>query len=340
MATTNITIKLDAQKTMNTREEEEFSFDVEFAAHVREGLSAKKKHLDPRYFYDGQGSRLFEEICRQPEYYPTRIETSILQEQGSGIIDAAGDGKLALVEFGSGSSTKTKMLIKEILARQDGLDYFPIDISLSVLVEASARLEAEFAGLNVRQVHSDYAAGIDQIKKAEGRKIIIFLGSSIGNFEPDDAISFLSDVGSRMEERDLLIVGFDLQKDAGVLYRAYNDGKGVTARFNRNLLARINKELGGEFELANFEHRAIYNKKKGRIEMYLVSSKDQNVNVKRAGTFHFRLGETIHTENSYKYTTRQIEELAKKSGLIVRRHFTDSKRWFDLALLKPGRKHI
>ena len=318
--------------------EQEISVDAEFARHVQEGLSAKNKRLDPKYFYDEHGSRLFEEICRQPEYYLTRIEASILGEQGSGIIGAVGDGKIALVEFGSGSSTKTKILIKDILARQGSLHYFPIDISLSMLLEASKRLEGEFSCLKVRQVHSDYAAGIDHIEKAEGRKIIVFLGSSIGNFEPDDATAFLSDVAGRMEKSDLLLVGFDLQKDVEILHRAYNDEKGVTAKFNQNVLARINRELGGEFDLSSFEHLSIHNEKKGRIEMHLVSKRDQEVRVRHAGTFHFNQGEAIHTENSYKYTISQIDEFARRAGLAVRRHFTDSNRWFDLALLAPSRK--
>jgi dimethylhistidine N-methyltransferase len=324
---------------MKTREQE-VSVDADFARHVREGLAGKSKRLDPRYFYDEAGSRLFEEICRQPEYYPTRTEAFILQEQAADIISEAGEGRIALVEFGSGSSTKTKILIKEILARQGTLHYFPIDISLSVLIEASARLEKEFSGLKVRQVHSDYAAGIDHIEKAEGRKIILFLGSSIGNFEPAGALAFLSDVAGRMQESDLLLVGFDLQKDAQTLNNAYNDKKGVTARFNKNVLARINRELGGEFDLSGFDHKAVYDEKKGRIEMHLVSRKDQDVRVKHAGRFHFARGESIHTESSYKYTTDQIEELAQKAGLEARRHFTDRNRWFDLALLAPSQRRI
>ncbi len=319
-------------------QEQEVSVDAEFAQHVREGLAGKNKRLNPRYFYDGAGSRLFEEICRQPEYYPTRTEASILREQAADIIDAVGDDRIALVEFGSGSSTKTKILIKEILARQGSLHYFPIDISLSMLLEARARLEEEFSGLKVRQVHSDYAAGIDHIEKAEGRKIILFLGSSIGNFEPADAQAFLSDVAGRMQESDLLLVGFDLQKDAATLDSAYNDKNGVTAAFNKNVLSRINRELGGEFDLSGFDHRAFYNEEKGRVEMHLVSKKEHDVRVKHSGRFYFARGEAIHTENSYKYTKATIEKFAQKSGLAVRRHFTDNNEWFDLALMAPSLK--
>lgn len=323
---------------MNTKEQEISIDDVEFARHVQEGLSASSKHLNSKYFYDEQGSRLFEEICEQPEYYPTRTEAAILREKASDIIDASvGDSRIALVEFGSGSSTKTKILISEILARQKSLHYFPIDISLSMLLETSAKLEGEFSGLKVRPVHSDYAAGIDQIEKSEEKKIILFLGSSIGNFESTDAQAFLFDVASRMNEsEDLLLIGFDLQKDAEILCRAYNDQKKITASFNLNMLSRINRELGGEFDPSSFDHLAVYNKEKGRIEMYLVSKKEQNVRIKRAGIFHFRRGEKIHTENSYKYTIGQIEALARKAGLEVRRHFMDEKGWFDLALLSAA----
>lgn len=316
--------------------EQEISLDADFARHVYEGLSGKNKRLDPRYFYDECGSRLFEEICEQPEYYPTRTEASILAEQGGSIVDAAGDGKIALVEFGSGSSTKTRILIREIMARQKELHYFSIDISLSMLLEAGRSLEGEFSGLKVMQVHSDYASGIDHIEKAEGRKIILFLGSSIGNFDPDDAVAFLSDVARRMDRDDLLLVGFDLQKDEEILFRAYNDENGITARFNRNVLARINRELGGEFDLASFDHRAYYDGQRNRIEMHLVSNKEQDVRVRHAGRFHFRKGESIHTESSYKYTCEQIEDLANAAGLTVRRHFTDENSWFDLALLAPS----
>lgn len=325
-------------RTMETREQE-ISIDVEFARHVQEGLSAGDRYLKPKYFYDEQGSRLFEEICKQPEYYPTRTEASILRDKAGDIIDATGGGKIVLVEFGSGSSTKTKILITEILARQGSLHYFPIDISLSMLLEAGARLEEEFSGLKVRHVHNDYAAGIDQIEKTEGKKIILFLGSSIGNFEPEDAEEFLYDVAGRMDKSDLLLVGFDLQKDAEVLRRAYNDQNNATAKFNRNMLVRINRELGGEFDLSSFDHRAVYDEEKGRIEMYLVSKREQDVYIKHAGKFHFRRGETIHTENSYKYTIDRLEALACKAGLEVRRHFMDEKRWFDLALLAPSQKH-
>lgn len=318
--------------------EQEVSVDADFARHVHEGLSGKNKRLDPRYFYDERGSRLFEEICQQPEYYPTRTEASILAEQGGNIVDAAGDGKIALVEFGSGSSRKTRILIQEILARQKELHYFPIDISLSMLLEAGKNLEGEFAGLKVMHVHSDYASGIDHIEKAEGRKIILFLGSSIGNFDPDDAAAFLSDVARRIDKDDLLLVGFDLQKEKEILFRAYNDENGVTAKFNRNVLARINRELGGEFDLASFDHSAQYNEQRNRIEMHLVSKKEQKVRVRYAGQFHFRSGESIHTESSYKYTVAQIERLARAAGLEVRKHFTDGNSWFDLALLAPSPK--
>lgn len=325
-------------RTMKTREQE-ISIDVEFARHVQEGLSAVEKYLNPKYFYDARGSRLFEEICRQPEYYPTRTETSILQGKAGDIINAVGNDRIALVEFGSGSSTKTKILIREILARQGSLHYFPIDISLSMLLEASTKLEEEFSDLKVRQVHSDYAIGIDQIEKAEGRKIILFLGSSIGNFEPEEAEAFLSDVVSRMDNSDLLLIGFDMQKEAEILQRAYNDQRGITARFNRNVLARINRELGGEFDLSSFNHCAVYEKDKERIEMRLVSKDDQDVYIKHAGRFHFRRGEQIHTENSYKYTIERIESMAQKSGLEVRSHFMDEKKWFDLVLFAPSQKH-
>lgn len=316
----------------------------EFADDVKDGLGAEKKFINPKYFYDKRGSELFEEICRQPEYYPTRTETSILKTYSSDIAKTCNGKPLAILELGSGSSLKTRLLFDAFLKRQTLLHYLPIDISDSMLRQTANKLSNEFCGIYVTAIPADYYAGISKANQFLSstnveKKLVLFLGSSIGNFEPQETEYFLRTIGEKMNEEDFLMIGFDLRKPKSVLESAYNDKSGVTEKFNQNLLSRINKELGGEFDLSSFGHRAFYNQSFHRIEMHLVSKRKQRVYVGKINeTFDFVEGETIHTESSYKYTLGQIEVLAKKAGLTVRRHFTDKNRWFDLALLAPSRK--
>jgi L-histidine Nalpha-methyltransferase len=314
----------------------------EFAADVEAGLSSSRKSLKSKYFYDKTGSYLFEQICLQPEYYVTRLEADILMERSLDIAGACQD-QVSVIELGSGSSCKTRILFRHILERQGSLYYFPIDVSHSILIESVQKLSSDFPNLYPVAISSDYAAGIDQatdfIAKryhVPCRKLVLFLGSSIGNFDLYEARSFLSMLTEKMEKTDLLLIGFDLQKKSKVLNAAYNDQAGMTARFNLNMLSRINTELGGEFDTKKFEHHAFYNEDMKRVEMHLISTTDQQIYIKSIGkSFNFGAGESIHTENSYKYSLEQIRDLADYCGFEVKKNLVDEKKWFNLALLSP-----
>jgi dimethylhistidine N-methyltransferase len=315
----------------------------DFASDVNEGLSCIRKNIKPKYFYDEIGSNLFEQICVQPEYYLTRTEADILRKKSAEIALLC-PRDISIVELGSGSSCKTRILFRHLLRKQNFLYYFPIDVSRSILRQSVQKLSSDFSNLYVIGISSDYAEGIDkaiQIINTKHHipfgKLILFLGSSIGNLEPTNATSFLNLIRDRMEKEDLLLIGFDLQKkDQVILNAAYNDKAGVTAKFNMNLLSRINRELGGHFDLGNFYHHAFYNHDKGRIEMHLVSNTDQRVRIDVIDkSFDFKEGESIHTENSYKYSLEQIHALSENNGFELKMNFLDKKEWFNLALLSP-----
>jgi L-histidine N-alpha-methyltransferase len=314
----------------------------EFASDVKEGLGCQRKNLQSKYFYDKLGSYLFEQICLQSEYYITRTEAEILREKSADIARMC-PGDISIVELGSGSSCKTRILFEHILNQQNYLYYFPIDVSHNILLESVQKITSDFSNLHATGISSDYAEGIDKATELittqyhiPSRKLILFLGSSIGNFELTKARSFLNMIKDRMEKDDLLLVGFDLQKDDAILNAAYNDRARMTEKFNLNLLGRVNRELGGEFDTGNFSHHAFYNHDKGRVEMHLVSKADQQVRIKVIDkSFRFKKGESIHTENSYKYSLEQIQNLAKGSGFELKMNFTDQREWFDLALLSP-----
>lgn len=314
-----------------------------FAGDVQRGLSSTTKYLLAKYFYDKTGSDLFEEITRQPEYYPTRTEAAILKSHATDIRDAL-DGEISLVELGSGSSLKTTILLESILEQQARLHYLPIDISPKMLEQTAEHLDSDFGGLAVIPIPSEYGPGLGRANRIiseedhlPDRKLILFLGSSIGNLEPGNARSFLRMIRDKMMNGDGLLVGFDLQKDHRVLHAAYNDRAGVTAQFNLNVLARINRELDGGFPLESFSHRAFYNETEGRIEMHLVSNIDQEVPIRELGeSFRFTAGESIHTENSYKHTLDQIKIYAQDSGLVLTRVFMDDRKWFAVTLMTPA----
>jgi L-histidine N-alpha-methyltransferase len=319
----------------------------DFSSDVEKGLAAKSKYISPKYLYDKVGSQLFEQICLQPEYYLTRTESSILREHAPVISKLVGR-KVKMIELGSGSSSKTAILLSYFSLQKKRIFYFPIDISSSILTESTRRLKSQFPNANIIGIRSDYKLGIDKATSAEctsaesnkeipDMTLVLFLGSSIGNFELTQARSLLGSVRKKLHTNDLLLVGFDLQKDESVLNAAYNDKAGITAKFNLNLLARINRELHGNLELGKFEHHAFYSREQQRIEMHLVSKTDQKLYIGALGkTFAIRKGESIHTENSYKYTLNQIGALAKDCGLTVEKNFMDKNRWFDVALLSPS----
>lgn len=290
-----------------------------FAADVMAGLTAQPKTLPPKYFYDLAGSALFERITELPEYYPTRCEIGILQDHAQAIAAMFPPG-YALIEFGSGSSRKARILLG---ASASVAAYIPVDISGDFLQQDLTQLERDLPHLVVHPLVADFTQPFAvPAELAALPRVGLFPGSTIGNFEPAEAAAFLRHIGQVLGAGALLLVGVDLVKDEAVLYRAYNDAEGVTAKFNLNLLARINRELGADFDLAAFEHRAFFNAEQSRIEMHLVSTKPQKVHLNGA-TIDFRRGESIHTENSYKYTIESFQALARGAGWSPAEVFSD-----------------
>lgn len=301
----------------------------DFRTAVVEGLSSAQKRIHCKFLYDQRGSELFEAITRLPEYYLTRIELSLLTAFRSEISDAVGEHCL-VVEYGSGSALKTQLLL-DCLHHPAG--YIPVDISAEQLYSASTRIASAFPKLEVQPVHADYTADfpMPHLGRRFDRTLVFFPGSSIGNFHPTAAQAFLSDARRRAGAWSDLLIGIDLKKDSVRLHRAYNDSAGITAEFNRNLLVRMNCELDADIELDSFAHYAPYVPSLSRIEMHLVSRFEQTVRV--AGRwFHFDAGESIHTENSYKYSTKAFSALAFAAGYKLRRVWTDSERQFGVHL--------
>lgn len=304
------------------------------ADEVMRGLSPHPRRLPPKLFYDAAGSHLFEQITETPEYYPTRTERGILKNYAGEIIRQAGNN-LTLVELGAGSASKTQVLIEALLRRQLRADFYPVDVSSSALQGALATLNGHFPRLRVAPIVADYTHKIPDLNSLPGRKLALFIGSTIGNFEPDEAMAFLKSVHRSLQPGDALLIGFDLIKDAGILHAAYNDAQGVTAAFNKNMLVRINRELGGSFDVDSFEHVAFWNRRKSRIEMHLESVYEQTVWVQDLGRgFHFDRGERIHTENSYKFNAASITRLLRRSGFKLEKQWTDAQGWFCEALAR------
>lgn len=299
----------------------------DFLADVIAGLGSEPKVLAPKYFYDRRGSALFEAICETPEYYLTRSELALTQRHAREMARCIGPG-CVLIEYGSGSGRKTRILLGALEPRA----YVPIDISAAQLRAASEALAREFPGLSIVAVCADYSRplavpGLDAAPGA--RRAIYFPGSTIGNFTPEEAVAFLAGARALAGPGGAMLVGVDLKKDAARLDAAYNDAQGLTAAFNLNLLERINHELGADFDLAAFAHRAFYDAALGRIEMHLESLREQQVRV--AGrVFRFRRGETIHTENSYKYTVAEFRDLAREAGWEPRECWTDEAGLFSV----------
>jgi len=311
----------------------------EFAADVREGLTARSKFLLPKYFYDDLGSKLFEAICCLPEYYLTRAESEILSRQAEAIIEAT-DGPARLIELGSGSAEKTRYLIDALLQRQPELHYLPVDISDASLEASSLELLKTYTDLRITAYAADYFTALKALAEAKKSKqdyrrtVALFLGSNIGNLDEHQSRAFLRAVRCVLDTNDALLLGADLKKSADILLPAYDDALGVTAAFNLNVLARINRELGGNFNLPKFAHRAIYNERQGRIEMHLVSREPQAVRIGAiALEIHFDAGETIHTENSYKFDARQLTALAGDTGFALRQMWRDEAGNFSFNLL-------
>ena len=308
-----------------------------FARDVREGLTAYPKQLSCCYFYDNEGSFLFEEICDLPEYYLTRAEREILEGHAAELV-LRFPTHPALVELGSGNAAKTRLLIEAFLKRHGTLRYVPIDICGTVLEESSRQLLHDYPGVEILAIAAEYREGLRHLEQAvAGPRLILWLGSNVGNFDRPAAAQFLQTIRAAMTVADALLIGIDLRKDRAVLERAYADSQGVTADFNLNLLVRINRELGGHFRLDAFEHRAVYNEGAGRIEMYVVSKQDQRVRIDNLDLeVSLANGEAIHTENSYKYSLSEIESLATVAGFRIASQWFDAQRRFSVSLFVPS----
>lgn len=303
--------------------EREASFEDAFRA----GMAAPEKAIPCRFLYDAEGSALFDRICDLPEYYPTRTEIGILKKEGGRIADLLGENA-ALIELGSGSSVKTRLLLDRMRAPAA---YMPIDVSREHLRGAAKSIAEDYSGLRVVAVCADYGADF-ALPERDGRRVAFFPGSTIGNLFRDEAVDLLSAWRSRLGENGLMIVGVDLKKDPRRLEAAYNDVAGVTERFIKNILARANRELGADFDLAAFDYDARWNAAEGRVEMHLVSRRRQTARV--AGVvIRFEKGEPVHVENSHKYGPEEFAALARRAGFSQRARFIDAESLFSVHVL-------
>lgn len=304
------------------------------AEDVRQGLTASQKWLPCKYFYDPEGSELFERISELPEYYLTRTETAILQRYAATIIERC-PLDLALVELGSGSSTKVRYLIDACLARQRELTYYAVDISPTGLENGTRQLLYDYPRLQVRGVVAEFGDGLRYLVSRGGEpRLVVFLGSTIGNFMEDEIGRFFTMLRDQLRPTDRFLLGVDLIKDQAALEAAYDDAQGVTAQFNLNILARLNRELSANFEPSAFRHQAVWNSERGRIEMHLVSLRPQRVRIAALDLdIECRRGETIHTENCHKYSLEHMESLLTDHGFRVRGCFTDPQDQFCLFLV-------
>src|SRR5579862_4479844 len=315
------------------------SIDECVAEAVREGLASRPKRLPAWLFYDAAGSRLFDEITELPEYYLTRTERGILASRAKEIVSLAADGaRLSIAELGAGSAEKTRLLLKAAVERQGTVVYEPVDVSASALDGARKRIQREIPGVTVAPRVMDYTRGDGHKFRLErngqqGRRLVLYIGSSIGNFEPSAAMQLLRRVRAGLTTGDSFLLGVDLVKDKATLQNAYDDAAGVTAAFNRNLLVRLNSELDADFDIETFLHCAVWNSKKSRMEMHLASQSAQRVRLEALNlTVDFARGETIHTENSYKYRPGQAEEMMAEAGFAPAATWTDERGWFAVCL--------
>lgn len=311
-----------------------------FADDVLRGLSAKPKFLSSKYFYDDEGSRLFQEIMKLPEYYLTRAETEIFAAQTKEIFEAFAENaaeEFDLIELGAGDGSKTSLLVEYFLERRAAFRYVPIDISAEALNFLTEKFTAQFPNLSIQTEQGDYFRTLDAFKtKSDKRKVILFLGSNIGNFSQTQAQDFFKSLRALMNESDALFIGFDLQKDPRTIRRAYDDESGVTAQFNLNLLSRINRELGANFSVEDFSHYAAYHPIEGAARSFLISRKKQTVFVEALNeNFEFDAWEPIFMEISQKYSLKMIEELAETSGFRVAKNFFDRQNHYADSLWKP-----
>ena len=304
----------------------------QFAQDVLKGLSESPKSLSSKYFYDDEGSRLFQQIMNLPEYYLTRSEFEIFENQAGDIFEAFanGDNAFDLIELGAGDGTKTAVLVSHFLERNADISYLPIDISQEALDALSAKFSKEFPTLKTEMLRGDYFKILESLKdRGDRRKVLLFLGSNIGNYSREQSVDFFRQLRGVMNDNDLLFVGFDLQKDPHVIVRAYDDSQGVTAEFNLNLLRRINRELGGNFDIDKWTHYAIYRPNECSARSFLVSREQQSVRIDALNrTFDFEPWEAVFMEISQKYSLKDITELAAESGFEIKQNFFDSKNYY------------
>ena len=312
---------------------------TQFAEDVLHGLTSTPKKLSSKYFYDDEGSRLFQEIMKLPEYYPTRAEFKLLTEQADEIAGAFTDGaeKIDLIELGAGDGTKTAVLVEHLLKEKIDFTYSPIDISKEACDALSAKFNAKFPDLRINPHHGDYFKILDSLNNGNGRrKVILFLGSNIGNFNRDEAVDFFLHLRAVMNENDLIFIGFDMQKDPRVIVSAYDDAAGVTAAFNLNLLSRINLELGADFVVENFSHYAQYRPVECAARSFLISREKQTVTIAALNrSFEFEQWEPIFMEISQKYTSAMIADLAAASGFETAVTFLDEENFYCDSLWRP-----
>ncbi len=319
---------------MATSKQLQFLANDAVALEVFEGLSATPKWLPSKLFYDEIGSDLFEQITELPEYYLTRTERSIFETYAGEILEQAGTA-LTLVELGAGTATKTCILIEELLARQSRALFYPIDVSPSALQEAVAQLGRQFPELRVNPIVADYTGGVPALSRISGRKLVLYIGSSIGNFEPEEAVRILRRIRRTLRAGDALLLGADFAKSPKILLPAYDDSQGVTARFNKNILARLNRELDADFDVDQFRHIPMWNRRLSRIEAYLESTTSQAVFIPALDMdLLIAPGERIHTENSYKYTDDMIESILREGGFTLEHTWCDRKKWFGVHLAR------
>ncbi|EPA05910.1 L-histidine N(alpha)-methyltransferase [Candidatus Nitrosarchaeum limnium] len=301
-------------------------------------MNQSSKFINPKFFYDQKGSKLFEKICDLPEYYPTRTEISILKRLKDELPPYLNDS-FRLVELGSGSSVKTRLILDVLNQIQEKIEYFPIDIS-EILTESSSELQQEYDDLFITGIIDSYEGGLEFLKNYDDTKnLIVFLGSSFGNFTPVNGKEFLKKINSTMKDGDLFLIGLDLVKSKTILEDAYNDSQGVTAQFNLNVLSRLNDELDSNFNLNNFSHYALYNEHDQRIEMYLKSLEDQSVVISKSNlSIMLKKNELIHTEHSHKFKISQIKDLMHDTGFKIETIWLDENSYFALTLLSKNIK--
>ena len=307
-----------------------------FAQELSYSFNQKQKSINPKFFYDEKGSYLFKKICTLPEYYISRTEVALLRQLEEKLPNHL-NGNFRLVELGSGSSTKTRTLIDILEKSQKHIEYFPIDIS-DILRDSCKELHNDYKNLCITGIIDDYEPALELVKNYDDKNnLIVFLGSSFGNYDPKAGVRFLQKINSLMKRGDLFLLGLDLTKDETVLEKAYNDSQGITAQFNLNVLSRINSELDANFDINKFVHHAVYNKNQNRIEMYLRSLEKQIVNIPKADlVLEIKKDELIHTENSFKFTISQIKEMSALSNFQIQDIWCDKKRYFGLVLLSKN----